>query len=258
MRGNSLVLLPVPAPAAVSAPDDAGHIVTLSAPARRIVSLAPHATELLYAVGAGASLVGVIEYSDYPPEARRIASVGSAAAFDIERIIALKPDLVVTWSSGNPAAKIVKLRSLGITVFESEPRDFENIASLLERLARLAGTDPIGQAAAKAFRTRLKTIAATYRHRPPVRVFYQIWNTPLMTLNDTHMVSAALRLCGGKNVFGKLPQLAPSSAPKPSCKRIRKSSFPAAATETIRLPAGAAFPNSRQPREEIYLRSNRI
>lgn len=202
--------LPMPALAAVSAMDDAGRTITLPAPARRIVSLAPHATELLFAAGAGSALVGVIEYSDYPPEARRIASVGSAAAFDVERIAALKPDLIVAWGSGNSAAKIAKLRSLGMPVFESEPRDFATIASSLERLARLAGTDPTGQAAAEAFRTRLKSIRAAYRQRPPIRVFYQIWRSPLMTLNDAHMVSHAMALCGGENIFGKLPQLAPA------------------------------------------------
>jgi iron complex transport system substrate-binding protein len=207
--GILLPFWPVAA-ATVSAVDDADHIVTLDAPATRIVSLAPHATELLYAAGAGAKLVGVSEYSDFPPEAKLVRSVGGTAALDLERVITLKPDLIVVWGSGNSATQIAKLRSLGIPIFESEPRNFAAIASSLERLARLAGTDQIGRQAAEAFRARLKTIAATYRQRPTVHVFYQIWREPLMTLNDSHIVSAAIRLCGGENSFGKLPQLAPT------------------------------------------------
>ena len=200
-----------PAPAApVSAQDDAGRTVTLPAPARRIVSLAPHATEILYAAGAGARLVGAIAHSDYPPAARQLPSVGGAATFDVERIAALRPDLVVAWSSGNSPGKIARLRSLGIPVFESEPRDFAAIGSSLERLGRLAGTDAAGRAAALAFEKRRQALAAKYAHRAPVRVFYQVWRAPLMTLNGSHLVSQALTLCGGENVFAALPQLAPA------------------------------------------------
>ncbi len=196
--------------AASTVTDDAGNAVTLAAPARRIVSLAPHATELLYAAGAGALVVGVSQYSDYPPAARQVASVGGAAALDIEKILTLKPDLVVAWHNGNSAAQISRLRRLGIPVFESEPRDFAAVASSLERLSQLAATEAAGHAAAAAFRNRLAALRATYHERPPVRVFYQVWHQPLMTLNDAHLVSAALHLCGGRNIFGALPQLVPT------------------------------------------------
>ena len=196
--------------AALSVTDDAARTVTLPHPAQRIVSLAPHATEMLFAAGAGSRVVGVVDYSDYPPAATRIASVGSGIALDLERILQLKPDLVVAWRSGNSAAQIGKLEQLGIPVFESEPRNFETIATSLERLAHLAGTDPTGEAAAQAFRARLGRLQATYGRRPAVTVFYQIWNAPLMTLNREHPVSQALRVCGGRNIFGGLPQLAPT------------------------------------------------
>jgi iron complex transport system substrate-binding protein len=206
----ALLVAALPATAQVSVQDDSGRNITLPTPARRIVSLAPHATELLFAVGAGARLVGVIDYSDYPPAARQLPSVGGAATFDVERIATLQPDLVVAWGSGNSPAKIARLRSLGIPVFESEPRDFAAIGSSLERLARLAGTDAAGQAAALAFEKRRQALAAKYAHRAPVRVFYQVWRTPLMTLNGAHLVSQALALCGGQNIFAGLPQLAPT------------------------------------------------
>lgn len=189
--------------------DDAGHRLTLLAPARRIVSLAPHATELLYAAGAGDQVIGVSEFSDYPQKARQVPRIGSAAALDLERIVGLKPDLVVAWSSGNAAAQITRLKNLGIPVFESEPHDFAGIASNIERLAQLAGTEAAGRAAASSFRARLDLLSGRYARRAPVRVFYQVWDKPLMTLNGQHMVSAVMRLCGGHNIFDSLPQLAP-------------------------------------------------
>jgi iron complex transport system substrate-binding protein len=195
--------------APVAATDDAGHVITLATPARRIVSLAPHVTELLFAAGAGARLVGVSDYSDFPPAAKAIGSVGGAAALDIERIVQLKPDLVVAWGSGNSASQLARLRGLGIAVFDSEPRTFAAIAASLERLATLAGSEAVGHAAANDFRARLHTLSSTYQQRAPVRVFYQIWREPLMTLNGSSMVSAAIRLCGGSNIFAQLPQLAP-------------------------------------------------
>lgn len=200
----------LPAVGAVSAVDDNHRTVTLRSPARRIVSLAPHTTEMLFAAGAGSYVVGVTEYSDYPPEAARIASVGSGVSLDIERIVSLRPDLIVGWNNGNAAVQLEKLATLGIPVFKSEPHDFPAIALSLERLAHLAGTDATGKTAAESFRTRLKRIDAAYRYRPLLKVFYQIWRSPLMTLNDQTTPSSALRLCGAENIFGKLPQLAPA------------------------------------------------
>lgn len=198
------------AQAAISVTDDANRTVSLSAPARRIVSLAPHATEMLFAAGAGSYVVGVTQFSDYPPEATRIPSVGSGVSLDLERIIQLKPDLVVGWNNGNAAAQLAQLDAIGIPVYKSEPYDFPAIALSIERLARLAGTDAIGQQSARAFRDRLHRLQATYQHRRTIRAFYQIWRNPLMTLNGAHMVSSALRLCGAENVFATLPQLVPT------------------------------------------------
>ncbi len=195
---------------ALAVTDDAGRTVRLAAPARRIVSLAPHATELLYAAGAGARLVGADEFSNYPSAASRLPRIGSAAALDMERILSLRPDLVVAWSSGNSAAQVARLKKLGIPVFESEPRDFEAVASNVERLGRLAGSEATGRQAARAFRASLDALAASRRHARPVTVFYQVWDRPLMTVNGKHMVSSAMRLCGGRNIFDGLAQLAPT------------------------------------------------
>ena len=195
--------------ATVSVVDDSGNTVTLTAPAQRIVSLAPHATELLFAAGAGHQVVGVSGYSDFPAAAKQLPSVGGSGQLDIERIASLKPDLIVAWSSGNNRRQLARLRKLGLTVFESEPRNFEAIANSLERLGALVGRDE-GRLQAQQFRQQVQTLEQHYAGRSPVTVFYQIWSAPLMTLNDAHIVSQAIRLCGGVNVFGQLKPLVPT------------------------------------------------
>lgn len=189
--------------------DDAGHPVVLTDVATRIISLAPHITELLYAAGAGSKVVGVVAYSDFPPEAQALPKVGSFTNVDMEMVAALRPDLVVAWSSGNRDAHLDKLRALGIPVYLNEPRTLDDIPRSLEVLGTLAGTDVVAQRSADDFRTRLAGLAGTYRDRPRVRMFYQIWNQPLMTVNDAHLISDVIRLCAGENVFGDLDQLAP-------------------------------------------------
>lgn len=195
--------------AAVSVVDDAGRRVTVEQPARRVISMAPHATELLFAAGGGARVVGAMNYSDYPEAARKIPLVGSNSVIDMERVLALRPDLIVVWHSGNTARQIAQLESLGVPVFHSEPRTFKQVADNVERLGRLLGTGPAAEAAAGALRTRLQGLEARYARRPPVTVFYQIWDQPLYTLNDAQIASDAIRVCGGRNVFGALKAVAP-------------------------------------------------
>lgn len=197
------------ASATVSVVDDSGNTVMLTAPAQRIVSLAPHATELLFAAGAGNQVVGVSEYSDFPAAAKQLPSVGGSGQLDIERIVSLKPDLIVAWGSGNNRRQLARLRKLGLTVFESEPRNFEAIADSLERLGALVGRDD-GRLQAQQFRQQMQTLQQEYAGRSRITVFYQIWSTPLMTLNDGHLVSQAIKLCGGVNVFGQLKPLVPT------------------------------------------------
>jgi iron complex transport system substrate-binding protein len=198
------------ASAAITVKDDLGNEVTLAQPARRIVSLAPHVTELLYAAGAGDRLIGASNFSDFPAAAAKLPSVGSFAALDLERVLSLKPDLVVAWHSGNKPSQLARLREFGIPIYESQPADFSMIADSLEKLSRLAGSESIGNAAAKDFRARWQALQTQYRGRTEVSVFYQIWSQPLMTLNGRHMVSLVLQLCGGRNIFADLPQLAPT------------------------------------------------
>jgi iron complex transport system substrate-binding protein len=197
------------AQAEVRVTDDYGREVRLAAPAQRAVTLAPHLTELMYAAGAGAKLAGAIDYSDYPPEASRLPRVGSEAAIDLEALVALSPDLVIAWPNAGSARAVERIAALGIPVFRSEPRELEDIARTLETLGRLAGTEAAARAAARAFRARATRLERSHGKRPPVRVFYQVWDRPLVTVTGAHVISKAMRLCGGENVFASLPGIAP-------------------------------------------------
>ena len=196
-------------PAGVMVTDDAGRRVTLEQPARRIVSLAPFITELLFAAGAGAAVVGVSEFSDYPEAARDIRQIGGGGGLDLEAIVALRPDLVIAWKSGNPTGQVERLQALGLSVYLSEPRQLGDVSQTLRRFGVLAGTGGVAEAGADAFEQQHKQLQLKYAGQQPVSVFYQIWARPLMTLNGEHLVSDVVRLCGGRNVFDALPSLAP-------------------------------------------------
>jgi iron complex transport system substrate-binding protein len=194
--------------APVSAVDANGVRIELAAPAARIVSLAPHATELLFAAGAGKSVVGVLSPADWPPEAKRVPRIGDAAGLDLERIVALKPDLAVVWPYLAPG-QVELLRTLGVPIFVSDPRTPQAIAEDLERLGVLAGTGEMAARAAAAFRARLTMLAQRSR-AAKVSVFYEIWPRPLYTVGGKHLITAMLGLCGGENVFARLAVPAPA------------------------------------------------
>lgn len=192
----------------LSVTDYTGQQVRLEQPAQRIVSLAPHVTELLFSIGAGERLVGAVNYSDYPEAAESIPRVGGYNALDLERIVTLEPDLVVGWESGNNPADLEKLRRFDLPLFINEPRRLEDIPETLRRLAVLTDTQKQAEAVIADFEARLKRLRR-FSDRQPVKVFYQIWDRPLMTVNDKHLIGDVIRLCGGRNVFGETVSLTP-------------------------------------------------
>ena len=195
--------------AGVSAVDSDGRRVSLEWPAQRIVSLAPHATEQLFAAGAGAKLVAVSEYSDYPAEAKRLPRVASASGVDLERLLALQPDLVVAWRLEATAAALARLEALGLTVFYDEPRRLAQIPDSIEALGELAGTSGTAHGVAATLREQLNALKTQYASRRLVSVFYEISERPLMTLGGRQFVSDAIELCGGRNVFADSALMAP-------------------------------------------------
>ena len=196
--------------AELSVRDDSGQTITLASPARRVVSLAPHLTEMAYAVGGGAAVKAVIRYSDHPAAARRLPIVGDAFALDFEAIVRLKPDLVLVWASGLNERHRERLRALGLTVYESEIRQAQAIPDTLRRLGTLLGHGDQATAAAAKFERDWQALRGRHAGRPPLRVFWQLWQDPLMTVNREHLIGEAIAVCGGVNVFGALPLLTPT------------------------------------------------
>ncbi len=189
--------------------DDVQKTVCLPQAAQRIVALSPGAAELLFAAGAGDRVVAVVEHSDYPPVVQELPSVGNYTRIDMEALLALRPDLVITWVTGNPPAQAGLLKELDVPQFAIEPRTFEAVASVLERLSTLAGTEQQGFAEAERFRAGTAALSEQYSSAEPVSVFYQVWGQPLMTINNDHLIGKVLQLCGGVNVFGDMPHLVP-------------------------------------------------
>jgi iron complex transport system substrate-binding protein len=196
----ALALATQGAGAAVRAIDDTGATIELAAPAQRIVSLAPHATELLFAAGAGRHVVAVLKGSDAPPEAAGLPRIGDVNGLDLERIVALAPDLVVTWPYTTPA-QVALLRARGVPVFTTDAHRVDDIARDLEALGTLAGTPDVASAAASGLRARAAQLARAAAGRRPVRVFYQVSGVPIFTIGGGHLIDQAIRQCGGVNVF---------------------------------------------------------
>lgn len=189
--------------------DDRGRDIRLNHIATRIVSLSPNITELVFAAGAGGKLVGVSHYSDYPAAAKSVPGVGDSSSLDLERIIALKPDLVVAWRSGNSISDIEKLEKLGLTVFATEATRLEDVPRLLRITGRLAGTSTQAESAARAYEAELGQLKRTYAGRRPVRVVALIWHQPFMAVNGHHIISDIINICGGINVFASAASLTP-------------------------------------------------
>jgi|TARA_Y100000310_G_scaffold38813_1_gene36334 iron complex transport system substrate-binding protein len=187
---------------AISVVDDIGRRVSLPAPATRIVSLSPHITELLYSIGIGDRIVGTVRYSDYPKEAGSIQRVGDAFSINIEMLIQLEPDLVVAWQTGGSARTINKIQSfLGVPVYFNEASDLAAIGESAAKMAVLAGVAEIGAARAQQYRRKLEWIREQHESSNQVKIFYQISDLDLYTVNRHHLIGEAIALCGGDNIF---------------------------------------------------------
>ncbi len=192
--------------------DDSGNKLVFEKPLERIISLAPHATELLFAAGATNQIVGTVNYSDYPQAAKKIPIIGSYVKVDYEKIVALQPQLVIYWGSGNPSDMINGIKNLKIKLFNNEPDDFEDIAKSIKVMGKLLGTEKAAENQATAYLDRLEKLRKKYAitGQKKIRVFYQVWNKPLMTINKEHLVNDVIEFCGGVNVFANLDNIAPT------------------------------------------------
>jgi iron complex transport system substrate-binding protein len=195
------------ATAEIKLKDDLGRTVELNAPAQRIVTLAPFLTELVFDAGAGARIVGVSAYSDYPPEAARLPQVGTAVHFSLEEIAALKPDLVLVWKDSMRPGDLERIARFGAAVFVARARTLEDVPRLLGVLGRLTGGD--ASRVASEYARKLEALRRAYAGKRPVSTFLEIWNRPLTTISGRHFINEALEICGARNVFVELPGVAP-------------------------------------------------
>ncbi len=196
-----LVLLGCSEPASETAP---------RASYQRIVTLAPNLTELVYAVGAGDLLVGVSDWSDYPPAALELPVIGDAFTVDQEQLALLEPDLLLVWESGTPAHTIDELRGAGFSVEVIRTRGLVDVAKAMQRIGALTGHEGQADAAAADYRRQLADLRDEYADSEPITVFYQVSRRPLYTINREHYVSELIGICGGTNVFDDLGELAPT------------------------------------------------
>jgi len=192
----------------ITLPQADGGALRLAVPAARIVTLSPHLAEGLFAAGAGDRLVATVEYSEFPPAAAALPRVGDAFRLDIERILELRPDLVIAWDTGNPRPAVAQLRTLGLAVWAVEIRRPEEIAAFIDDAGRAAGTMGGAAAVAAALRARLDRLSARYADARPLDYFYQVDAKPLFTVNGEHLISRGLGRCGGRNIFADEPGLA--------------------------------------------------
>jgi iron complex transport system substrate-binding protein len=228
--------------------DDAGDLVTVSTAPCRIVSLAPGTTAMLYAAGAAQCLVGTIAHSAEPAEATRLPIVGDAETLDFERLLALRPTVVVVAVDVVQRVRIDRIRELRIPVYQVHVTQLAGMPESLRRLGALAGTQDVANRRADELAAELAALGLRYRARAPIRVLYQIWDRPIYTIGGRHVITDALRLCGAVNIFADLDTAAPAVTREAAVLRnpelILASAPPGAADDWLaewrRFPALAA------------------
>ncbi len=233
---------------AVNVVDDNNQIITLSEPVHRIISTAPHITEFLYDIGAGEKIVGVTEYSNYPSQAKKYPQVGNHRFIDIEKVLTLKPDLVIVWKSGSPIRQIEKIERMGIPVFYSDIQNLSDFATTFERLGILVGEEEKGREKAKLWKERLTKLYQQYQNKKTLKVFYQVSENPLYTLSGRYIVSEGMQLCGGKNIFSDSSLIAPRINFEEVIKRNPDVIF---VSENIGNPKGLEFWNRFETIEAV-------
>jgi len=166
-----------------------------------IIALSPHIVEMLYDIGAGTQIIGTTEYSDYPIAAKGIPRIGNYLGIQIERVIELKPDLIIAWKSGSPSSDLAKLKQLGFTIVYSQPNSFEDLAKEMVKFGELTGNAVQGKAQADNFLLQLKQIKNKYKNTPLITAFYELWSTPLTTIAKSSWPQQYLNICKVHNPF---------------------------------------------------------
>lgn len=190
--------------------DDTGQTLRLDRPARRIVALAPGATALLFAAGAGERVIATIRFADEPAGAQRIPRLGDVQSIDVERLLVLRPDVVVVTAAITSPLVVDRVRRLGLPVYTTRYTRLQDIAPSVARLGRLAGTTAVADREARRLAARLEALRSAYARRAPLDVMYQVWSQPVYVIGGPHIVTDALAVCGARNVFAGEGVAAPS------------------------------------------------
>jgi iron complex transport system substrate-binding protein len=199
------------APAAVlHLQDDEQQTLDLARPAQRIVSLAPGATAMLFAAGAGERLVGTSQYSTEPAAANAIPRIGDAQSFDLERILALHPDVIVVWAGGTSPTQLARLQGVGLRIYRHRLTRLDDIPASLLRLGRLAGTEAAAQPAAEQLRQRIASLRARYLKAPAATVLIQVWNRPIYTVGRDEIMTDVIHACGYRSIYEDLADPGPA------------------------------------------------
>ena len=187
-----------------------GEQISLDQPAKRIVALAPHLVENVYSAGAGHALVGVVKHSDFPEEATLLPIVGGYTTVDTEAILALEPDLVLAWESGNSYGKVQIIKELGLPVYVDRTETLEQVAKSIRDIGILAGTKAQAEKESQSYLRALKVLRDKYHGRERISTFYQVWNSPIRTISGNHIISATIELCGGQNIYADAIAVSPT------------------------------------------------
>ncbi len=191
---------------AIEVTDDSGKVIKIEKPAQRVITLAPHLTEMMYAINEGNKIVATVSYSDYPEQARQIPRLGSYENVKLESILAYQPDLILAWNSGNNMDQLAEMERFGLTVYRDFPKTIEDVAKTLKNIGALTGSKSSNRLA-REFLDNLSGLKKKYRNREKIKVFYQFWDNPIYTVNGQHFINDVLNVCGLENVFSDLAQL---------------------------------------------------
>lgn len=181
-----------------------------SVPAQRAITLTPHITELIFAAGAGDKIAATVTSSNYPPAALDIPRIGDGLNINVEKALAMRPDLVVAWQASTAALTLAPmLTRLDIPLIYSAPRTLQDIPAEIIRFGKIFDTSSIADPIAAALSRQLYDLAKHYAHKPPVSVFIEVGTAPLYTIGNDPLLNDALRICGGVNIYAGAAVAAP-------------------------------------------------
>jgi vitamin B12 transport system substrate-binding protein len=216
----------------------------------RVVSLAPSLSEIVVELDSANLLVGVLDAGERPAAIASIPSVGRYGQLDMERLLSLKPDLLLLWPGSVGPAQRDQLKGLGIPTFVAEPHSLEQLTTQIEAIAAQLGRPERGVKRAAALRQRLVELRQRYRREVPLRVFYQVWDKPLYTVGGGQIISDALEVCGARNVFADLSLPAPQVSIEAVLQRDPEVIL---ASDQAQLNAWKAWPQVAAVKQEKLL-----